>query len=240
MLFHKYRLKVQNSNTVSDKFFTVRQEPKVWAEEHGGDQDVVTIKPWQHNLLSFDSVIVKGRKSWGAKEPIWKNEVIYYNVKAYPLNIILDRIVVHHTNNSDSISVNENKQQGRGYAALGYHFFIDSKGDIYEGRPLEVMGSHAGTGKVSGPLNDPDWGAIGIVLQGDYHHADDWFFSTSAPKKQLEALEKLIVALKSKYAIQRLLMHRETIRGGKATVCPGDHLVPKIEDLRKKLKMQGR
>lgn len=54
----------------------------------------------------------------------------------------------------------------KGYAALGYHFFINADGSVYEGRPLEIMGSHAGRGKQAGALNDPDWGSVGIVLQG--------------------------------------------------------------------------
>lgn len=201
---------------------------------------VVTTTPWEHISFTIGSLSIKGRKSWGASKPIWKNEVIYYNTTSFPLAATLNRIVVHHTNNSNSVAANEKKQQGRGYAALGYHFFIDKNGDIYEGRPLEVMGSHAGTGIISGPLNDPDWGSIGIVLQGDYHHDDDWVWSDDAPNKQLESLEKLIVALKNKYSINRLLMHREVARKGAATVCPGDHIVPKIVSLRKKLNMKGK
>ena len=112
------------------------------------------------------------------------------------LATILERIIVHHTNNSSSIQSNESKQQSRGYAALGYHFFIDGGGRVYEGRPLEVMGSHAGVGRSSGPLNDPDWGSIGIVLQGDYHHADDWLWHSVAPQTQLDTLSSLIVALR--------------------------------------------
>ena len=130
------------------------------------------------------------------------------------------------------------KQQSKGYAALGYHFFIDKTGDVYEGRPLEIMGSHAGVGKNSGATNDPDWGSIGIVLQGDYHHADDIFFHSKSTKAQLDALENLVTGLKDKYLISQLLMHREiNTRSGASTVCPGDYLVPYVEALRKKLEL---
>ena len=172
----------------------------------------------------------------GASDPIWENEVIYYHTAVSPLIKTLNRIVIHHTNNSNSIQANERKQQGRGYAALGYHFFIDKTGTVYEGRPLEVIGSHAGEGKTSGPLNDPDWGAIGIVMQGDYHYADDIVYYEETPAAQMEMLEKLIIALKNRNSINKLLMHRE-VRAG--TVCPGDHMAEKVKALRTKLNMAG-
>jgi N-acetyl-anhydromuramyl-L-alanine amidase AmpD len=200
----------------------------------------VSIKPWNNVFVPLSGVAVKGRTAWGAPTPIWKNEVIYYNVYRHPLTTLLKRIVVHHTNNDGSVVENEKKQHARGYAALGYHFFISKQGNIYEGRPLEIMGSHAGAGKISGPLNDPDWGSIGIVLQGDYHHDDDWFYSSDASKKQLASLEKLIVALKTKYGISQLLMHREVVRSGTPTVCPGDHMVAHVEQLRTTLKMKAK
>lgn len=92
------------------------------------------------------------------------------------------------------------------------------------------MGSHAG--KVSGPINDPDWGAVSIVLQGDYHHDDDIFFSSKTTDVQLKTLGKLVSYLKSKYYINQLLMHREVVSFGTPTVCSGDSLVPLIDALK--------
>ena len=224
---------------MSDRYFTVSEHPDQWNEKLKACHAVVSMEPWKHTNISLQDVFVKGRKSWMAPEPIWKNEVIYYNTHRYPLQSTLNNIVVHHTNNSNSINENERKQQSRKYAALGYHFFIDKSGVVFEGRPLEIMGSHAGQGIKRGPLNDPDWGSVGIVLQGDYHHADDWFIKSESPVKQLKKLEKLICAIKSKYCIQQLLMHREIKRAGKPTVCPGDHLASKIIALRKNLCMSG-
>lgn len=100
------------------------------------------------------------------------------------------------------------------------------------------MGSHAGIGIKKGVLSDPDWGKIGIVLQGDYHVDDNWFewFSeTTFPDKQKESLVKLLEGVKQKYQVNKVLMHKEIIRGGSKTVCPGDHLYEPIENIRKKL-----
>lgn len=205
--------------------------------------DVVSIAPWQHTNFIIGSVSIIGRKSWGAADPAWRNEVIYYNTHYKPLSSTLYRIVIHHTNNSDSISAVERRQKSKGYAALGYHFFIEKGGAIYEGRPLVIMGSHAGKGFFSGPGHDPDWGSIGITMQGDYHHADDmiqaaWWHS-SASKKMLQSLENLVVALNSRYAINQLILHREVARQGTPTVCPGDHMAEHVTRLRKKLKLRG-
>lgn len=224
---------------MGERYFTVNKHPDQWAP--GVCHAVVNMGPWQHQRFNVGSVPVTGRKAWGAKDPMWSNEVIYYNTLEATLPAILERVVVHHTNNSDSIQSNESNQQGRGYAALGYHFFIDAQGLVYEGRPLEIMGSHAGAGKTSGPINDPDWGSIGIVMQGDYHNADNWFFqsNSTAPQVQLTTLENLITALRSAYGIDQLLMHREVVRAGDETVCPGDHMAGHVTAMRTRLGMRG-
>lgn len=196
------------------------------------------------NFIFTWQLIYNRSKGWGASDPTWRNEVIYYNTAIYPLSFILNKIVIHHLDNSFSIWENESWQQfTSNFAALGYHFFIDDQANIYEGRPIEIMGSHAGMAMhaKTGVLNDPDWGAIGIVLQGDYHHADDGFFTFSdkVAEDQLRQLENLILVLRKNYNIDQLLMHREVCRGGEPIDCPGDHLVPYIEALREKLGMKG-
>lgn len=225
------------------RFYTVTVEPSKWSPPEGvvnrDAKTVVNLKPWQHASFSIGGVTIQGRKQWKASMPIWKNEIIYYNTKAYPLAKTYKKVIVHHTDNNDPINDVEAKQKRKGYSALGYHFFIDRAGAVFEGRPLQVMGSNAGVGAKPGPMNDPDWEAIGITLQGDYHHSDDFFWSTDAPKKQLQTLEDLVVALKGVYPIARLLMHREVPRSGKPTVCPGDHMVPHVKALRTKLKIAG-
>ncbi len=221
-------------------YYVITSPPAGAAGVKKGNIPGVSIAPWRRSYFTIGGVQVKGRKAWGANDPIWQNEVVYYNTKVLPLLWVLGRVVIHHINNNTGVMENERKQQGRGYAAIGYHFFIDKGGLIYEGRPLEVMGSHAGSGLISGPQNDPDWGAIGIVLQGDYHHADDILLHDTVPPAQLLALEKLVTGLKNQYVIKQLLMHNEIDRAGEATVCPGDHLAPLVEKLRGKLQMRGK
>ncbi len=224
------------------RYYTVTVDPSRWTPPSGDEIDpddakeVVKIDPWRHGVFTVGGVRIKGRSEWGAANPVWANEIIYYNIKAYPLDQTLDTIVVHHTNNSESIKSNENREIGRGFAAIGYHFFIEKTGDIFEGRPLEVMGSHAGEGLTSGVESDPDFHAIGIVLQGDYHWEDDLIFHETPPPAQLNSLEALVTALRTQYpSIRKLLLHREVVRGGAKTVCPGDHGAIDVDALRKKL-----
>lgn len=226
-------------------FYVVATRPEDWSPDPESPYpasavEVVSRQPWRHANLSVGSVRVRSRTEWGAAEPTWVGEVVYYNTVSFPLERTYTNIVVHHTNNNDSIRENERRQMSRGFAALGYHFFIDSTGSVFEGRPLEVMGSHAGTGRTRGPLADPDWGSIGIVLQGDFHHADDFFSHDNVTETQLNTLRSLISALRSRFTnITNLLMHKEVIRGGSATVCPGDSLHDHIVGMRTELGLPG-
>jgi hypothetical protein len=226
--------------TLPPRFFSVHEDPQTWTPPPMTDDGatariIVTRAPWTHETLTVGGLAVRTRKQWGAGEPDWEKEVIFYNTFRASLRDTLRTIIIHHTANGADILTNEKREKSRGFAALGYHFFIDKEGVISEGRPLEVMGSNAGEGETPGPTNDPDWGAIGIVVQGDY----DGFFASDPPAKQLDALESLVVALQSTFTIERLLMHREIKRKGTATVCPGANMVPHVEALRKKLRIPG-
>ena len=235
-------------NGLGPLYYTIDEVPHRWNTRqeavplHGG-RPIVDTRHWQHRTFTVGDVTVVGRLDWKASAPRWANEVIYYNLAEKTLSQFITSIVVHHTNNDDGVRENELKQKKRGYAALGYHFFITKTGTVYEGRPLEVLGSHAGRGSIAGPLNDPDWGAVGIVLQGDYHNADNWFWQadTEAPSEQLKVLKQLIVGVRDDYGVDRLLMHRDvTGRGGKPTVCPGDAMASEVERLRTELGMSVR
>jgi N-acetyl-anhydromuramyl-L-alanine amidase AmpD len=223
---------------MADQYYVVDREPKRWIESAKKGEGVVTVDSWRHGYFAVGDVRVTGRAAWNANDPIWANSVVYYNTEVVSLQSLLSTVVVHHTANSDTIKGDETKQCSNGrYAAIGYHFLIADSGEVFERRPLEVMGSHAGEGLSQGPLNDPDWGAIGVALQGDYHHADDWFVHSKAPGAQLSSLKRLVHALTRTYGVHKLLMHREVKRAGPPTVCPGDHLVPKIKALRLELKL---
>lgn len=96
--------------------------------------------------------------------------------------------------------------QVRGWKAIGYHFVIDTKGVIWAGRKMSVIGAHAGS------AGNP--GSIGVCLVGNLETTDR---ATEAQKRSLAALH---IALHDRYygsAPLRIRFHREFM----STACPG-------------------
>lgn len=219
---------------MKQKYFKLSVHPDQYVAPDADGKKVVTMAPWKHIFLKIGKTSIIGRNLWRASDPNWASEVVYYNTERTPLKSIYTRIIVHHTNNGDHITEVEASQRARGYACLGYHYFIRKQGDVYEGRPLAILGGNAGAGTKSGPEHDPDWGSIGIALQGDY----DGLWSDTIRQKQLDKLKEFIGHLKTEYGLNILLMHREvTGRKGDKTVCHGSEMAPKIEAMRTELRM---
>jgi hypothetical protein len=224
------------------EFFQVKKPP----DEFNKDQDtcgVVSVDPWKVREFTIGDVTVKGRPQWAARMlPLWEKEVVYYNTNLKPLVSFYEEIVIHHAANDDTLDKNERKEQERGFAAIGYHFAISQDGTIFMGRPMEVMGSHAGEGLKPGPMNDPDWGAVGIVLLGDFESRMGNFWSPDKPSDRMMAsLENLINALRNEFTgIDVMALHREIPnRKGEPTVCPGSEAVGPLKALRSKLGMNA-
>ena len=153
---------------------------------------------------------------------------------AGPLARVLRTIVVHHSDFTEPPGPLGNKQyhlEVSGFADIGYHFVIAPDGTVYEGRPLDRMGAHAGVAREAGRSHrerDPDWGAVGIVLDG-------YFGEELPPPAQRQALLALVDDLRARFPrIERVLGHREVRRElveakkltpvGPPTVCPGEAL----------------
>ena len=116
----------------------------------------------------------------------------------------INTIAIHHSQNRKGfqeikdLHVHEYK-----WDDIGYHFVIDKKGDILNGRNIEKIGAH-----VHGYNDD----SVGICLIGN--------FDIEIPnKEQINSLLKLINELKSKYDIKEIKMHRDFPNANKT--CPG-------------------
>lgn len=164
-----------------------------------------------------------------------------------PIRSVLKWIVVHHTDFIEPpgpIGILDYHLQVSRYCDIAYHYVIDKDGVIYEARPLELMGAHAGitregtNGKTEQQRAlDPDFGSIGIVLDGYFH-------DRPPSEHQLRALEMLVHLLRMRFAIpnDRLIAHREVrprlveARGltfvGDGTTCPGDALMAALSRMR--------
>lgn len=94
----------------------------------------------------------------------------------------------------------------RGWKAIGYHFVIDTKGTIWAGRKIGVLGSHAGA------KGNP--GSIGVCLIGNLETVDK---PTEAQKRALASLHASLCDLFYGGASRKIRFHREFM----STACPG-------------------
>nr|WP_242544874.1 peptidoglycan recognition family protein [Corallococcus sp. NCSPR001] len=177
-------------------------------------------------------VKVTSREAWRALPPDKSK-----GWDEYPSNtrLPLTRIIVHHTADplGQTVKELENKERKAGYADMPYHFVITKNGEIYEGRRINIVGAHAGEFKNNKDIaKDPDHGAIGIVLTGDFESRMENGWSPDKPTQaQLASLQLLLNHLAWKYNIppESILKHSEVKRDGKPKVCPGEHLSPHVD-----------
>ncbi|MCP4969844.1 MAG: hypothetical protein GY932_04490 [Arcobacter sp.] len=177
---------------------------------------------------------------------------IGYLIKNENTSFVTNRlkiIIIHHSaflQKPGPLEIQEYQIHKMGYDEIAYHFIIADNGDIYEGRSINVMGAHAGQteeaneladsirkGLVDKPLvealkKDPDFGSIGICLDGNFE-----FEKTSST--QLKSLSLLLQRLVEKYNIKKdkIILHKDVRKKiienngltpiGEATKCPGKH-----------------
>ena len=140
------------------------------------------------------------------------------------------RLTVHHTGDEpDSwdrrgiahhlARVQHHHVQNNGWADIGYHYLIDRRGGVWEGRKITFQGAHAG----SPSLNK---GNVGIALLGDY--------SRSRPSvEQQRSLGSLLTYLSRRYRVsaRNVYTHSE-IKSG-STTCPGPTIQRMVEHYRR-------
>lgn len=162
------------------------------------------------------------RSGWNAPPPD-SSHCIPMKVKPW-------RITIHHTadasldhlegpelpRKTDQAHRNRRDKDGQPWACIGYHFMIDRKGQVFEGRPLELQGAHA--------QRDNNIGNIGISLGGNFE-------TEKPPAAQVQALTKLVRILQERFGIDKryLYGHCDFV---KDTACPGRNLKPVVAELR--------
>jgi LysM repeat protein len=121
----------------------------------------------------------------------------HIGLKGLPDIEVIRRIERYHRNPAPN---------GRGWAAIGYHYLVGKDGRVYEGRPAKYQGAH-----VSG-ANENN---LGISVIGDFSH------SKPSPR-QLAALTAFINDQRAHYKVpaKRVFGHRDVGR----SECPGDAL----------------
>jgi N-acetylmuramoyl-L-alanine amidase len=129
----------------------------------------------------------------------------------------VERITVHHTAELPAMtqrtdaelvrSVQAFHQDERGWADIGYHFVVGRAGDVFEGRPLDVQGAHAGGGN--------NVRNLGVSVIGDWGER-------LPPPPALATLERLLDDLMRRHGVPAAKVHGH--RDFKPTECPGESL----------------
>ena len=183
----------------------------------------------QGKTSALGALRIHTRREWGARPADTS--------RTRPMGRIY-RITIHHSgfpcpdsswravkNQIRAIQKNHKHRStnGEGWADVGYHFFVDPAGGVWEGRSIRWQGAHAGNHRLNR-------GNIGICLLGDFQ-------DHPPTPAQVRALEKLLRTLMARYGIpaSRIYTHREL----KSTACPGRYAQPVIDRLRRKLARQG-
>ena len=117
-----------------------------------------------------------------------------------------NRIIIHHSlSPRDRTTVEDLRKwhvDENGWEDIGYHFFVNGSGTMYNCRPLVYQGAHA-----RGKNHD----SIGVCLAGD--------FNKEVPSyKQLKGLINVVNGLNMIFGVLPVCYHRET-----KDKCPGKY-----------------
>lgn len=122
----------------------------------------------------------------------------------------IDEIIVHCTATPEGRDVTveqiDRLHRQRGFRCIGYHYVVDLKGGIHNGRPIEETGAHC-TGHNSR--------SIGVVYVGGLARDCKTPMDTRTPQ-QRASLVSLITLLKRQYPGASVHGHREFA----AKACP--------------------
>ena len=125
-----------------------------------------------------------------------------FNSNYSPMKTI-EGIVLHHSGVKvlQSVEIIHNYHKNKGWAGIGYHFYVRKDGSVYRGRPENMAGAHCpGVNSIS----------LGICAEGDFEQE-------IMNDVQKNAIVELIKDIKSRYNIKWIKGHREII----STDCPG-------------------
>ena len=99
---------------------------------------------------------------------------------------------------------------GNGWSGVGYHYLVRKNGEVWEGRPDNTVGAHAGASN--------NGHTIGICFEGNFHPSTRLSVDRSMNNAQFKAGQELLWFLYAKYpTIKWVKGHKEV----GATECPG-------------------
>lgn len=133
-------------------------------------------------------------------------------------------LVLHHAKAINfSFEQCDTYHKSLGWANIGYHFYIQKNGQIYEGRPVDVVGAHSYSSNHT---------SVGICLEGN--------FEIENPTKYQElALVDLLKWLVTKYTGVRIVPH-SALDNTECPVFPIGNILERVYDgLEKKVEKEA-
>ena len=114
-------------------------------------------------------------------------------------------IVLHHSGVTvpQTVETIHEYHKSKGWAGIGYHYYVRKDGSIYKGRPEEYAGAHCPGVNTS---------SIGICAEGDFNQEE-------MSAEQENSIIELVAYVKEEHDIEYVKGHREIL----ATSCPGDN-----------------
>lgn len=228
---------ILKGNKIIGKVLTVKHE--IYTPSQG-----IQINRWGKNVIvmHFDrnklrktinkALSIAAREDWSSKE---------YSTKDHSEDWCYSIITIHHAGDGDikTPADIEEKHLGEkcnycdyipgvsgpnGWSDIGYHYFIDKSGKIYEARAIGYKGVH---------VSKNNSYKIGINLLGDYNSEGILTSKHDVlPKEQIQACINLVNELKKYFPLIELGGHRDYALNPDAA-CPGNILYDKLDELRK-------
>ncbi|WP_317311059.1 N-acetylmuramoyl-L-alanine amidase [Clostridium thermobutyricum] len=144
--------------------------------------------------------IGKSKISIITKDLIWNGS---FDIGNNPKKLVLHHLEASRENGNIRVEEINEWHKSNGWAGIGYHFYINKKGEIYRGRPEEAIGAHAYQHNVD---------TLGIAVEGRYQ-------IEQMPNAQREAVILLGQYLRQKYDISIINKHKDLV----STDCPGEN-----------------
>lgn len=113
-------------------------------------------------------------------------------------------IVLHHRAGEGDAESIHSQHLNQGWSGIGYHFYIRKNGEVYQGRPIDMIGAHT---------QGNNYCSVGVCFEGNYE------IEKEMPVLQFEAGKELISYLKKLYPSAEVKGHREL----QSTACPGKY-----------------
>lgn len=139
------------------------------------------------------------------KSYIWTSSLEYGNKPK--------SIVIHHAASEATVDEVDKIHKNKGWCGIGYHYYIETDGTIYRGRPEEAIGAH---------VQGHNENTIGICVQGNFEEKELGVL-------QEESLIDLLAYLSYKYPIGIIEGHNDLA----STLCPGKN--NSIDDIKLKV-----